>query len=152
MINARKEGHGPVEVAEPDLCGARVEIESAFFGDFSSGVGRGENLDANRSRGGKRGRCIGDEPGFLSISEQDDIGDSDLAVASKHRLLNCGELAGVKAVQEIGNSASSLAMVEARGWRHDELAVGVDLESFRPIGESGIAADFLPAFSSRCVG
>jgi hypothetical protein len=152
MVNARKEGHGAVEVAKPDLCGARVEIESALFAGLGCGIRRRKDFDANRRRGGKRGRCIGDEPDFLSVGEQDDIGDSNLAVAGKDRLLNCGELAGVKAVQEIGNSASSLTMAEARGWRHDELAVGFDLESLWPIGESGIAADFLPAFGGGCVG
>ena len=95
MINARKEGHGAVEVADPDFCGARVEIERAFFGDFGSGVGRGENLDADSESRWKEGTPIGDEPGFLSISQPDDIGASDLAVASKDiRLLNCGELSG----------------------------------------------------------
>ena len=30
IINARKEGHRAVEVADPDLCGARVEVEARF--------------------------------------------------------------------------------------------------------------------------
>ena len=55
------------------------------------------------------------------------------AVASKDSLLDSGEFAGVKLVKEIGNSASSLPMVEARRWRRDELASGVDLEAFGPI-------------------
>ena len=57
-------------------------------------------------------------------------------------LLDCGEFAAVKLIEEIGNSASSLGMVKARGWRHDELASSVDLEAFRTIGEGGIAAKF----------
>src|SRR5215472_287734 len=57
-------------------------------------------------------------------------------------LLDCGEFAAVKLIEEIGNSASSLPMVKARGWRHDELASSVDLEAFRTIGEGGIAAKF----------
>jgi hypothetical protein len=32
-------------------------------------------------------------------------------------LLDCGELVSVKVVEEIGNNASSLAMVEAGRWR-----------------------------------
>jgi hypothetical protein len=54
-------------------------------------------------------------------------------------------------VKEIG-SASSLAMIEARRWRHDELAGSVDLEAFGPIGEGGIGADFEPPFGGRIVG
>ena len=152
MINPRKERHGAVEVADPDLRGASVEVEGAFVIDLGCGIRRRKDLDAKARSGRKGGRCITEEPAFLSDGEQDDIGDSDLAVASKNSLLDRGELAGVKAVQEIGNSASSLAMAEAGGWRHDEVAVGVDLKSFRPIGESGIAADFLPAFGGGRVG
>ena len=85
------------------------------------------------------------------MREQDDIGDSHLAVAGKNGLLNCGELAGVKVVEEIGNNASSLAMIKARRWRHNELAARVDLEAFRPIGESGISADLEPPFRGRSV-
>jgi hypothetical protein len=91
-------------------------------------------------------------PAFLSVREQDDIGDSHLAVASKDSLLDRGEFAGVEVVEEIGNSASSLPMVIARGWRHDELAARVDLEAFGTIGEGGISADFEPPFGGRIVG
>ena len=93
MINARKERHGTVEVTDPNLGGAGVKIESAFFVDLSLGVRSGKDLYANRRGSGKRGRLISDQPTFLSDGEQDDIGDSDLAVASKDSLLDCGEFA-----------------------------------------------------------
>jgi hypothetical protein len=152
MINARKERHRSVEVADPDLGSAGGEIEGAFFVDLGWGVRSGKDFDANRRSGRKRGCCVSDKPAFLSLGEQDDVGDPDLAVASKDGLLNRGELAGVKMVEEIGNSTSSLAMVEARGWRHDELACPIDFEAFRPIGEGWIAADFEPAFGGGSCG
>ena len=144
MSDAGKKRHGAIEVADPDLAGAGVEVKGAFFVDLGWRIRSGENLDAERRSIGKRGRWISDEPAFLSGGEQDDIGNPNLAVASKDGLLDCGEFAGVKVIEEIGNSASSLAMVEARGWRHDELAARVDLEAFEPIGEGGIGADLQP--------
>jgi len=151
MINARKKQHRAIEVTDPDLCCAGLEIESPFFLDLGGGIRSGKDLYADRRGSWKRGRWISEQPAFLSVGKQDDIGNPDLAVASKDSLLDSGEFAGVKLVKEIGNSASSLPMVEARRWRHDELASGVDLEAFRPIGEGGIGADLEPAFSGRSV-
>ena len=151
MINARKKRHGAIEIADPNLDCAGVEVEGPFFVDLSLGVRSGKDLYANRRGSGKRGRWISDQPTFLSDGEQDDIGDSDLAVASKDSLLDCGEFASIQLVEEIGNSASSLAMIKARRWRHDELAGSVDLEAFGAICEGGIAADLEPPFGSGFV-
>ena len=38
MIDARKERHGSVEVADPDLGGAGIEVEGAFLLDLGWGV------------------------------------------------------------------------------------------------------------------
>ena len=148
-IRTNKKGHRTVEVARPNLGRAGVEVEGAFFVDLGRGIRSGKDLYANRRGSGKRGRWVSDQPTFLSDGEQDDIGNSNLAVASKDSLLDCGEFAGVKLIEEIGNSASSLAMVKARGWRHDELAGSVDLEAFGTIGEGGIAANLEPPFGGR---
>jgi hypothetical protein len=152
MMNARKERHGAIEITDPNLGGAGIEVQGAFFVDLSLGVGSGKDLHANRRGSGKRGRWIKNKPTFLSEGEQDNIGDSHLAVASKDSLLDRAEFAGIQVVEEIGNSASSLAMVEARRWRHDEFAGGVDLETFGTIGEGGIAADLEPPSGGRTVG
>ena len=151
MINARKERHRAIKVTDPDLSGAGDEIEGALFVDLGWGVRSRKDLYADRRGSGKRVRWISDQPTFLSVREQNDIGDPDLAVASKDGLLDRGEFAGIQVIEEIGNNASSLAMVEARGWRHDELAARVDLEAFGTICEGGITADFEPPFRSRIV-
>src|SRR6516165_8955758 len=96
MIGTNKKGHRAIEVAGPDLGGAGVEIESAFFVDLGRGIRSGKDLYTNRRSTGKRGRWINDQPTFLSNGKQDDIGDSHLAIASKDSLLDCGEFAGVK--------------------------------------------------------
>src|SRR5262245_6438221 len=105
MINARKERHGAFEVTDPNFGGAGVEIEGAFFVYLGWGIRSGKDLYANRRGSGKRGRWISDQPRFLGDGEQDDIGDSHLAVAGKDSLLDCGEFAGIQVVKEIGNSA-----------------------------------------------
>src|SRR5262245_29679570 len=119
MINARKERHGAIQVARPNLGRAGVEVEGTFFVELGRGIRSGKDLYANRRGSGKRGRWVSDQPTFLSDGEQDDIGNSNLAVASKDSLLDCGEFAGVKLIEEIGNSARSLAMVKARGRRRE---------------------------------
>jgi hypothetical protein len=161
IINARIERHGAIHVTDPDLGGAGLEIESPFFVDLGRGIRSGKDLYADRRGSWKRGRWISEQPAFLSVGKQDDVGNPDLAVARKDSLLNSGEFAGVpagarfaggeKLVKEVGNSASSLPMAEARRWRHDELATRVDFEAFGPISEGGIGADLEPAFSSRSV-
>jgi len=47
MIWTNEKGKRAVEVTDPDLCGAGVEIEEPFFGDFACGIGRGDNLNAD---------------------------------------------------------------------------------------------------------
>ena len=50
MINARKEGYGSVEVADPDLGGAGIEVEGAFLLDLGWGVRWGKDFDADLGR------------------------------------------------------------------------------------------------------
>jgi hypothetical protein len=151
MTRASKKRQGAVEVADPNLGRSGIKVESVFFVYLDRAIRSGKDLDADRRSSGKRGRWVSNEPAFLSGGEQDDIGDSDLAIASKDRLLDCGQLSGVKLVEEIGNGAGSLAMIEARRWRHNELPGRVDLKAFRPICKSGIAANFKPPPGGRSI-
>jgi hypothetical protein len=66
MIDARKKRHGAIEVADPDLAGAGVEVEGTFFVDLGWRIRSGENLDPDRRSRGKRGRWISD----ASVSER----------------------------------------------------------------------------------
>jgi hypothetical protein len=149
MINARKERHGAIAVANPNLGGAGVKIKGTFFIDPGLGIRSGKDLYAKRRGNGKRGRRVSDQPTFLSVGKQDDIGDSHLTVASKNSLLDCGELASMKLIEQIGNGTSSLPMIKAWRWRHDEFAGCVDLEAFGTISEGRIAANLEPAFGGR---
>ena len=47
MIGTDEKRNRSVEVAYPNLGGACIEIERAFFVDLGRGIGRRENLDAN---------------------------------------------------------------------------------------------------------
>jgi len=58
MINARKEGHGSVEVADPDLGGAGIEVEGAFLLDLGWGVRWGKDFDADLGRASEYERSL----------------------------------------------------------------------------------------------
>jgi hypothetical protein len=152
MIGTKKKRNRTVEVADPDLRGAGVEVEGAFFVDFAWSVRWGQDLDADGRGRRKRGCWIKSKPAFLSLCEQDDIGDSDLAIASEYGLLVYSQVSVSQTIDEVSDGESAAAMVEARGWRHDELAARVDLEAFRPIGEGRIVTYFEPALSGRSYG
>jgi len=47
MVGTNKKGHRTVEVADPDLGGAGVEIESAFFVHLALGIRRGKDFDTD---------------------------------------------------------------------------------------------------------
>jgi len=149
MIRTNKKRHRTVEIADPYLGCAGTEIEGAFSVNLGQGIRSRKDFYAKRRGSGKRGRWISDQPAFLRLGEQDDIGDSHLAVASKDSLLDSCEFARLELVEAISYSASSLATVEARGWRYNQLAGGVDLDAFGSIGEGGIGADLEPPFGGR---
>jgi len=58
MIGTNKKGHRTVEVADPDLGGTGVEIESAFFVYFALGVGGRKHFDTDF-------RCAREDKGSL---------------------------------------------------------------------------------------
>jgi hypothetical protein len=47
MIGTNKKRHRTVEIADPGLGRASVEIERAFFGDLALSIRRGKDLDRN---------------------------------------------------------------------------------------------------------
>jgi hypothetical protein len=142
MINARKERHGPVELANPDLGGAGVEIEGAFFVDFGWGVGWGENLDTDFGRAGKHNRPIDEfRPGR---SEPYDIDGFD-TVGGGNRTFGQSAAFGEKAFQQVGNLALAICVRE-RGWgTHEDVAVPIRLHAVWEPGELGIGQELGPA-------
>ena len=47
MTRTDKKRHGAIEVADPDLSGTGIKIESALFVDLGLRIGGGENLDTD---------------------------------------------------------------------------------------------------------
>jgi hypothetical protein len=43
MTRTNKKGHGAIEVADPDLGGAGIKVESLLFVDLGRRIGRGED-------------------------------------------------------------------------------------------------------------
>jgi len=57
MIRRNEKRERALEVANPDLGSAGVEIKDAFMVDLGAGIRRGNDLDANL-------RCMGEEEGI----------------------------------------------------------------------------------------
>ena len=86
MISTRKERHGTAEVADPDLDGAGVEVESAFFVDLGWGVRWGKDLDADLGRAFEQHKPS--EVLCPARSEPGDIDGSDAACGGDRALRN----------------------------------------------------------------
>jgi hypothetical protein len=75
MIWTNEKGKRTVEVTDPDLYGAGVEIEKRFFGDFACGIGRGDNLNADLGSALEKGKpwdilvAFRSEPGGIRGSD-----------------------------------------------------------------------------------
>ena len=47
MIGTNKKRHGAIEVTDPNLGGASVEVERAFFVDLALGIRRGKDFNTD---------------------------------------------------------------------------------------------------------
>ena len=142
MINARKERHGAIQVADPDLAGAGVEIEGAFFVDLGWGVRRRNNLDADLWCALEK-RELRDIL-FALRSEPGDIGGFD-ACGGGDRALGHGTAGRAKLAQQ--SADMYLAFAVERSWRrtHEDVTVLVGLDAVRELCEFGIGQDPGPA-------
>jgi len=141
-INARKEGHGAIEVADPDLGGAGVEIERPFFVDLGSYVRRRKDLDANIGCADKDDRVLAD---FGPIrSEPGDIDGSDAACGGDRALRN-GFAPGEQLKEQSSYLHLAAAMPRSRWGTHEDAAVLIGLDAIRELGELRISKNFLPA-------
>src|SRR5436309_15818358 len=100
MINTNKKRHRTIEVADPDLGRAGVEIESAFFVDLALGIRRGKHFDTDF-------RGANEDGGFWLIvdfkpawPEPSDVDGLD-AISSRDRALCNDEALGKQVGQKI---------------------------------------------------
>ena len=142
MINARKERHGAIQVADPNLDGAGVEVEGPFFVDLGSCVRRRKDLDANIGCADKDDWVLAS---FRPIrSEPGDIDGSDAACGGDRALRN-GFPPGEQLKEQSSYLHLAAAMPRSRWGTHEDAAVLIGLDAIRELGELRISKNFLPA-------
>ena len=101
MINARKERHRAVEVADPDIGGAGVEVEGAFFVDLGWGVRWGKDLDADL---GRASECEGSlEQLWPATVEPHEVNGFDTVSGGK-RAFGESTTVGKEGLQQVGDT------------------------------------------------
>jgi hypothetical protein len=142
MMRSDKKGHRSVEVANPDLCGAGVEIESAFLVDLGGRIGRGKDLDANIGSALEQGET---RDVFCSFRcEPGDINGFD-ARGSGNRALRQGAALGKELTQKERNIHLALAVERSRRRTHNKVTVLIGLDPVRELRELRISQNLAPA-------
>jgi hypothetical protein len=142
MIGTNKERHGAVEVADPDLTCAGVEVESAFFVHLCCGVRRGKHLDTEF---GRIGEDKGSVPELGSTLGKPSQVNGPNSIGSRERALCQNSAIREEIFEEVGNSSLAIGVNETRWGSHDDAAVSIGLDPVRECGESSICQDFFPA-------
>ena len=141
MINAGKERHGAVEVADPDFGGAGVEVEGAFFVDLGWGVRWGKDLDADLGRAFEQ-----HEPSEVLCPARSEPGDIDGFDAGSGG--NGAFRKNISVREELLQEGTDpdLAVPMKRSWRrsHKEVTVLVGLDAIGELRELGIGQDLGP--------
>jgi hypothetical protein len=141
MINARKERHRAVEVADPDLGGAGVEVEGAFFVDLGWGVRWGKDLDADF---GRASECEGSlEQLWPATVEPHEVNGFDTVSGGK-RAFGESTTVGEEGLQQVGDLALAVGVGESWRWTHDDVSVPIGLDPLGECGQSRIGQDFGP--------
>jgi hypothetical protein len=141
MINARKEGHGSIEVADPDLGCAGVEIERPFFVHLALGVRRGNHFDTDF---GCAREDKGSLPEFGSIpGEPSQVNGLD-AISSREWTLCQSAAVRKKIFEQVCNVP--LPVRVRKTWRrsHEEMSVPIGLDAVRELRQAWISRDFRP--------
>jgi hypothetical protein len=141
MINARKEGHGSIEVADPDLGCAGVEIERPFFVHLALGVRRGKHFDTDF---GCAREDKGSLPEFGSIpGEPSQVNGLD-AISSREWTLCQSAAVRKKIFEQVCNVP--LPVRVRKTWRrsHEDMSVAIGLEAVRELRQAWISHDFRP--------
>jgi hypothetical protein len=110
LIDARKERHGTVEVADPDLGGAGVEVERAFFVDLGGGIRWGKNLDADLWRASEYEGSL-DQLGPATV-EPHEVNGFDTVSGGK-RAFGESTTVGEEGVQQVCDLALAVGLGES---------------------------------------
>jgi hypothetical protein len=142
IIRTNEKDDRSVEVANPDLGRAGIEIEGAFLVDLGGGIRRRKNLDANVRCADKDGRVL---TNFGTLrSEPGDIDGSDAGGGGKRALGN-GFARGEQLKQQSSNLDLPTPMSRSRWGAHEETSVLIGLDAIRQLGELWIGENVGPA-------
>ena len=133
LTSRRKERHGTVEVADPDLGGAGVEVERAFFGYLGGCVRWGKDFDADLWRASQYEGSL-EELGPATVEPHEVNGFN--AVSGGKRAFGESTTVGEEGLQQVGDLALAVGVGESWRWTHDDVSVSI---GFDPIGEFGQA-------------
>jgi hypothetical protein len=142
MIDTRKERHGSVEVADPDLGCAGVEVEGSFFVDLGRGVGRRKDLDADFGCSGERDRVSVDlgpvmiEPG--NVHGLDAVGSRDWTLGQSLALRH-------ERLEKSDDMGLAPGVSEGRWRGHKNASKPISLNAIGELGQAGITEDFTPS-------
>ena len=143
MTGINKERNRTVEITDPNLGGAGVEIGCAFFVDFASGIGGGKDFDTDFRGANEDGRfwlIVGFKP---ARPEPGDVDGLD-AVSSRERALRNDEALGKQVRQEIAQGKLSAPVAESWRGSHEDMSVSIGLDSIRQFRQPGICTEFSP--------
>jgi hypothetical protein len=141
LMNAKKERHGAVEVADPDLGGASVEVQGAFFVDLGWGVRWGKDLDADFGRAFEQ-----DEPSEVLCPARSEPGDIDGFDAGGGGNGAFREDISVREelLQEAADSDLAVPMKGSRRRTHKEVTVLIGLDAIGKLSELRVGQDLGP--------
>jgi hypothetical protein len=140
-IRTNKKRHRTIEVADPDLGRAGIEVEGAFFVDLGCGVRWRKDFDADF------GRVREDK---WSLAELDaaagkpsEVNGLD-SVRSGYGALGHGTASGKELNQQSHDLA--LAVRVRKTWRgsHEDMSVPIGLDAVRELRQVWISRDFRP--------
>ena len=142
IVRSHKKGNRAVEVANPDLAGASVEVQGALFGDFGARIGRRNDLDTDLGRTLEEGETA-DILGTLR-GKPGNVDGFDAAGGRKRALGEC-DPAREKLPQQTGDMSLAPAMDRSRRRTHKDVAMLIGFNAIRESGEGGISQDLGPA-------
>ena len=141
MTSARKERHGAVEVADPDLGGTGIEKECAFFVDLGRGVRRRKNLDADFRCAIEKDRILLNLGAF--VSEPCNIGSLD-SIGGRNGAFSEGDALRQQLCEDSGDSSLAAGVTSSGRWTHDDVSVPIGLDPIGELGELRVSHELAP--------
>ena len=141
MVGTNKKGHRTLEVADPDLGGAGVEIESAFFVHLALAIRRGKDFDTDFG-------CAREDKGSLpelgsTSGEPSQVNGLD-SISSREWTL-CQSAAVRKEIfEQVCNVPLAVRVRKTWRWSHEDMPVAIGLDAVRQLRQARISRDFRP--------